>query len=56
LPTDIETIPEWFYNFQIDYEAHIERLVDNPLEGILDAIKERIPAKHELTISNFFEF
>lgn len=57
LPTDIEVIPAWFAeNFEIDLDAHIERLVDNPLENILRAIGKRTPTRHDLAIEDAFGF
>lgn len=48
LPTDIEVIPNWFYdNCEIDKEKHITRLVDNPLRNIIKAINRIPPNKQE---------
>ncbi len=55
LPTDIEVVPPWFLeNFDIDYDAHIERLVDNPLQNILKAIGKRTPTKQDLLFDDLF--
>lgn len=57
LPTDLETVPSWFTeHMQIDRKAHIERLVDNPLENILKAIGEKAPSKHTLLVSKVLVF
>jgi DNA polymerase elongation subunit (family B) len=48
LPTDIEIIPEWFYDTcKIDNEQQLERLVDNPLRNIIKAIDREPPSKQE---------
>jgi hypothetical protein len=50
-------VPSWFLNnFEIDYDAHIERLVDNPLQNILKAIGKRTPTKHDLLVEDVFGF
>lgn len=57
LPTDIEEIPNWFIdNFMVDREAHIERLVDNPLQNILTAIDKKVPSKQNLMVNELLEF
>jgi DNA polymerase elongation subunit (family B) len=57
LPTDIEVIPDWFTkNFTVDIEAHIERLVDNPLQNILKAIGKKTPTRHDIFVDSAFEF
>lgn len=57
LPTDLEAVPSWFVeHMQIDRKAHIERLVDNPLENILKAIGEKAPSKHTLLVSKTLIF
>lgn len=57
IPTDAEFVPEWFLtNFSVDYDAHIERLVDNPLENIIRAIGRRSPNKRDMLIDSVFEF
>lgn len=57
LPTDIEVIPSWFVdNMKIDKEAHIERLVDNPLGNILKAIGKKTPTKHSLMVNKLLSF
>lgn len=59
LPTDTEIIPEWFvkeFQPQIDFDAHIERLVDNPLKNILKAIDKDVPSEKSIFIDSLFEF
>lgn len=57
LPTDIEVIPSWFTeNFQIDYDAHIERLVDKPLQNILKAIGKTTPTENSILFESVFEY
>lgn len=59
LPTDIDTIPEWFtthYTPIIDREAQLERLINKPLEHILKAIKEEVPSEQTLLIQDLLTF
>lgn len=57
LPTDAEFVPEWFLqHFEIDKKAHIERLVDNPLQNILKAVGKRPPSKQSLNFDAEWEF
>ena len=57
LPTDIETIPEWFLkNFEIDRKKHIVRLVDKPLGNILKAIGKKVPTKQSLLVNELLGF
>jgi DNA polymerase elongation subunit (family B) len=57
IPVDIEQVPRWFNEqFTVDREAHIERLVDNPLNNILRAIEKRTPTKQELMVNDLLEF
>jgi DNA polymerase elongation subunit (family B) len=57
LPTDLEVIPAWFTdNFRIDRDAHIERLVDNPLANILKAIGKEPPSNHSLLVEELLVF
>jgi len=57
IPTDIDTIPKWFVdNFKIDYDAQIERLVDNPLENILHAIGKNSPTRQDMLVDSLFSF
>lgn len=57
LPTDLEEVPGWFVeNFRIDRNAHIERLVDNPIENILKAIGQKAPSKHTVLVSKVLSF
>jgi len=57
IPSDIEVVPQWFLdNFSIDREAHVKRLVDNPLENIIRAIGEKSPSKQSLYVASTVEF
>lgn len=57
LPTDLEIVPKWFHeNIVVDKDAHIERLVDNPLGNILKAIGKKTPTKHSLMVSRALTF
>jgi DNA polymerase elongation subunit (family B) len=57
LPTDLEVVPQWFLdNFEIDKDAHVERLVDNPLENIVGAIGKKAPSRQTILIDSLFEF
>ena len=57
LPLDIEQIPQWFIeNFEIDREAHVKRLVDNPLENVLKAVGKKSPTKQSLFVDTLLEF
>lgn len=53
IPVDIEEVPRWFIdNFEVDREAHLERLVDNPLQNIITAIKKEVPSKQSLFVDS----
>lgn len=57
IPTDSEVIPDWFLsNFAVDKDAHIERLVDNPLSNILKAIGKASPSKQSLFVDSLMTF
>jgi DNA polymerase elongation subunit (family B) len=57
LPTDIEIVPQWFLdNFVVDRNAHMERLVDNPIKGVLNAIGRAVPTKQSIVFDSIFEF
>ena len=59
LPTDIDTIPQWFIdNFLpiIDREAQLERLINKPLEHILNAINKKVPSEQLLLVNDLLEF
>lgn len=57
LPTDIEVVPQWFLdNFCVDIDAHIERLIDNPLKNILKAIGKEPPSKQTLLVDSLLSF
>lgn len=55
LPTDIEVVPKWFiddYVPRIDFDAQLERLVDNPLKNILKAIGKEPPSRQSLLVDS----
>lgn len=53
IPVDIEEVPKWFYdNFEVDREAHVERLVDNPLQNIIKAIGKEVPTRQSLFVDS----
>lgn len=53
LPVDIEEIPSWFEEkFAINKPAHIQRLVDNPLNNILRAIGKKSPTRRSLMLDD----
>jgi DNA polymerase elongation subunit (family B) len=57
LPTDTEVVPQWFLdNFKVNKAAHITRLVDNSVKGILKAIGKDVPTKQSLVFDSIFEF
>jgi len=59
LPTDTEVIPQWFVNnyvHLIDRDAHIERLVDNPLNNIIHAIDKVSPTKQIMLTDSLIEW
>lgn len=57
LPTDIEVVPQWFFDsYKVDIDAHIERLVDNPLENILKAIGKEPPSKQTMLVDSLLSF
>ena len=57
IPTDAEFVPEWFTReFSVDVDAHIERLVDNPLSNILKAIGKQTPSRQSLLIDSVMTF
>lgn len=57
IPTDIETVPKWFLDhYKVDRPAHIERLVDKPINNILKAINKKAPSKQDLAAHGFLEF
>jgi hypothetical protein len=59
LPTDTKKVPDWFmehfFNL-VDREAQITRLVDDPLESIIDAIGKIIPTKKSLLVDELVEY
>ena len=57
IPTDAEFVPDWFIeNFEIDRDAHIERLIDNPLQNILKAVDKRVPTVQSLIFDEEWSF
>jgi DNA polymerase elongation subunit (family B) len=57
IPTDADSVPAWFLErFEVDYDAHIERLVDNPLLNIIKAIGKEVPTKHTMRVHAAWEF
>lgn len=57
LPTDIEVVPDWFIsNFAVDFDAHIQRLVDKPLDNILKAIGKPVPTKQSMLVDSLLVF
>jgi DNA polymerase elongation subunit (family B) len=53
IPTDVEVVPEWFTeNFRVDFDAHIQRLVDKPLDNILKAINMPVPTKQSMLVDS----
>lgn len=57
LPTDSPFVPQWFKdNFEIDRKAHVQRLIDNPLDNIIKAIGKRAPSKQSLLVDSVLEF
>ena len=57
IPVDIEEVPPWFFeHFSVDREAHLERLIDNPLENIIKAIKKEVPSRQGLLVDSLLEF
>lgn len=56
LPTDLERVPKWFETeIDVDRNAQILRLVDNPLENILKAVDKLPPSKKLLLINEMFD-
>jgi DNA polymerase elongation subunit (family B) len=57
LPTDTTKVPEWFLDhFSVDRDAHIERLVDNPLNNIIKAIGRETPSRQSLIVNELLDF
>lgn len=56
LPVDDDNVPFWFGEFEVDKDAAIERLVDNPLRNIIKAINKRVPTKQSLFVDEMVEF
>lgn len=57
IPVDVEQIPSWFLEkFTVDRDAHVERLVDNPLQNILKAINKEVPSRQSLLTDSLLSF
>jgi DNA polymerase elongation subunit (family B) len=57
IPTDTQKVPEWFLDhFTVNRDAHIERLVDNPLNNIIKAIGKETPSRQSLMVEDLLEF
>lgn len=56
LPTDIEVIPPWFKDFDIDRDVHVQKLVDDPLNNILKAIGKEPPTKQSVFNDTYLSF
>ena len=57
LPTDLEILPDWFFNdYNVDRKKQIDRLVDRPLKIILNAIGKKPPTANELLFDDLFGF
>lgn len=57
LPTDQVEIPEWFTeHYEIDNQAMIKRLVDNPINNIVKAIGKKPPTKATILDTKLFEY
>lgn len=57
IPVDIEQMPTWFEEkFTVNRDAHLERLVDNPLQNILKAIGKMVPCKQSLLTDELLTF
>lgn len=57
LPSDLEVVPPWFHeNYTVDMDAHLKRLVDNPLSNILKAIGKVAPSPQSLFDESIFEY
>ena len=57
IPVDIEQVPSWFLdNFSVKRDAHIQRLVDNPLNNILRAINKKAPTRQDLLADDLLGF
>jgi DNA polymerase elongation subunit (family B) len=59
LPTDLETVPEWFTEHfinKLDIDLQISKLVDDPFESILNAIDYKVPTEQLLLMEDAFEW
>lgn len=57
IPTDIDEVPNWFLaNFKVDRDAHITRLIDKPLNNIINAIDKTTPSKQSVFTDALLEF
>ncbi len=57
IPVDVEQVPSWFIeNFTIDREAHVERLVDNPMNNIIKAVGYQTPSRQSMIVNDLLDF
>jgi len=57
IPVDIEKVPDWFIeDFTIDRKAHVDRLVDNPMNNIIKAIDKVSPSHQSLLTDSLLDF
>ena len=59
LPTDTKIPPAWFMTHfapLIDRKAQLDRLVDKPLQSVLDAIGEYAPTHKTVMVDDLFEY
>lgn len=57
IPVDIEKVPDWFIeDFIIDRKAHVDRLVDNPMNNIIKAIDKVSPSHQSLLTDSLLDF
>ncbi len=57
LPTDIEIVPAWFTeHFKVDRALHAEKLIDNNLAHIFDAIKQEVPTRQTVLTNDLLTF
>jgi len=57
IPVDIEQVPQWFLDeFVVDRNAHIERLVDKPLQNIIKAIDKDVPTRQSMLVDDVLGF
>lgn len=57
LPTDLDNPPEWFVqNFNINRGDHAQRLIDNNLGHIFNAIGKEVPTRQTLLFNSLYGF